>query len=336
MILLNVCQSVPHMKVEVQALRVDFVVASGHKMCGLTGIGFLWGWEGVLNSMTPYQGWWGDDWWGIHDPFLVCMRTVTIWDGYTPHSTGGRRLITLPVSVWKDTQLWGWSGGILTSETWWCGGCERPWTLRGDAPCRTSDYVHSSDLGTFLNVEGVAIRSGHHCFQPLHRALECSHSARVSLYFYNTKEDGGYIDILPLVDDYNWEWLWKWYDWIRQCSMCANSLISLCDTLIYVCNQHFAHPEVYNILRELLLMILDCISTIHRITLFTLLSAGLFTTSPLSCVMHPSPWVWWPVSNRTSMTPRPDCHTHPLWCCYMPQATIVLIKHVQRSNSWTI
>ena len=52
-----------------------------------------------------------------------------------------------------------------------------------------SDAVHPSDLGTFLDVEGVAIRSGHHCCQPLHRALGHGHSARASLYFYNTKED---------------------------------------------------------------------------------------------------------------------------------------------------
>ena len=55
-ILLDACQSVPHMKVDVQSLGVDFVVASGHKMCGPTGIGFLWGREEVLNSMTPYRG----------------------------------------------------------------------------------------------------------------------------------------------------------------------------------------------------------------------------------------------------------------------------------------
>jgi cysteine desulfurase/selenocysteine lyase len=60
-ILLDVCQSVPHMKVDVQSLGVDFVVASSHKMCGPTGIGFLWGKKGVLNSMAPYQGRGGDD-----------------------------------------------------------------------------------------------------------------------------------------------------------------------------------------------------------------------------------------------------------------------------------
>ena len=52
-----------------------------------------------------------------------------------------------------------------------------------------SEAVHPSDLSTFLDVEGVAIRAGHHCCQPLHRALGYSHSARASLYFYNTKED---------------------------------------------------------------------------------------------------------------------------------------------------
>jgi cysteine desulfurase/selenocysteine lyase len=61
LILLDVCQSVPHMKVDVQSLGVVFVFASGHKMCDPTGIGFLWGQEGVLNSMAPYWGGGGDD-----------------------------------------------------------------------------------------------------------------------------------------------------------------------------------------------------------------------------------------------------------------------------------
>merc|ERR1711957_1066310 len=59
------------------------------------------------------------------------------------------------------------------------------------------DEVHPSDLSTFLDMEGVAIRAGHHCCQPLHRALGYSHSARASLYFYNTKEEvDSFIDIL--------------------------------------------------------------------------------------------------------------------------------------------
>jgi cysteine desulfurase/selenocysteine lyase len=59
------------------------------------------------------------------------------------------------------------------------------------------DNVHPSDLSTFLDMEGVAIRAGHHCCQPLHRALGYSHSARASLYFYNTKEEvDSFIDIL--------------------------------------------------------------------------------------------------------------------------------------------
>jgi cysteine desulfurase/selenocysteine lyase len=62
-----------------------------------------------------------------------------------------------------------------------------------------SDSVHPSDLGTFLDVEGVAIRAGHHCCQPLHRALGYSHSARASLYFYNTKEDVD--DFIAVLED---------------------------------------------------------------------------------------------------------------------------------------
>ena len=61
LIMLDACQSVPHMPVDVQTLGVDLLAASGHKMCGPTGIGFLWGREELLNSMTPYMGGGGDD-----------------------------------------------------------------------------------------------------------------------------------------------------------------------------------------------------------------------------------------------------------------------------------
>ena len=66
-----------------------------------------------------------------------------------------------------------------------------------------ADGVHASDLSAFLDVEGVAVRAGHHCCQPLHRALGISHSARASLYFYNTKEEiDVFIDKLGITLDF--------------------------------------------------------------------------------------------------------------------------------------
>ncbi len=197
LILLDACQSVPHMKVDVRDLGVDFVVASGHKMCGPTGIGFLWGKEGILNSMAPYKG-------GGEMIDEVYMDTSTYaasparFEAGTPpiaqaiglgaaidyiNGIGMERIHDYEIELGRylRRRLEDVNGVTVLGPK---VGIERA------ALCAfVSDVVHPSDLGTFLDLEGVAIRSGHHCCQPLHRALGHSHSARASLYFYNTKED---------------------------------------------------------------------------------------------------------------------------------------------------
>lgn len=197
MILLDACQSVPHMGVNVTALGVDFIAASGHKMCGPTGIGFLWGKEDVLNSMAPYQG-------GGEMIDEVRMERSTYapaparFEAGTPaiaqaiglgaaidYLTGlGMARIHAyegELARYLRRRLAGVAGVTVLGPP---AGTERA------ALCAfVAGAVHPSDLGTFLDVEGVAIRAGHHCCQPLHRALGHSHSARASLYFYNTKDD---------------------------------------------------------------------------------------------------------------------------------------------------
>mmetsp|Transcript_27397 Transcript_27397/g.55304 ORF Transcript_27397/g.55304 Transcript_27397/m.55304 type:complete len:568 (-) Transcript_27397:249-1952(-) len=196
-ILLDACQSLPHMPVDVQSLDVDFLAGSGHKMCGPTGIGFLWGKEDVLNSLPPYMG--GGEM--IRD---VYMDNSTYADAPARFEAG-----TPPIA-----QAVGLGAAIDYLETI---GMERihdyemelgdylrrrledvegitvlgpgVGTERAALCAFVAGNVHPSDFSTFLDVEGVAIRAGHHCCQPLHRALGYSHSARASLYFYNTKED---------------------------------------------------------------------------------------------------------------------------------------------------
>ena len=197
LILLDACQSVPHMKVDVRDLGVDFVVASGHKMCGPTGIGFLWGKEEVLNSMAPYKG--GGE---MIDEVYMDASTYAAsparFEAGTPpiaqaiglgaaidyiNGIGMERIhdYELELGHYLRRRLEDVNGVTVLGPR---VGVERA------ALCAfVSDVVHPSDLGTFLDLEGVAIRSGHHCCQPLHRALGHSHSARASLYFYNTKED---------------------------------------------------------------------------------------------------------------------------------------------------
>lgn len=203
-ILVDACQSVPHQPVDVQKYDIDFLAASGHKLCGPTGIGFLWGKEDLLNSLPPFQG--GGEM--IQDVFLD-------YSTYAP-APGRFEAGTPPIA-----QAIGLGAAIKYLTNHIEGGMERIHqyelelgsylyrrmkdlegvTLLGpsisdeDSNERTAmvafvcDDVHPSDLSTFLDMEGVAIRAGHHCCQPLHRELGLSHSARASLYFYNTKEE---------------------------------------------------------------------------------------------------------------------------------------------------
>ncbi|CAL5203619.1 unnamed protein product [Lathyrus oleraceus] len=199
-ILVDACQSVPHMTVDVQNLDVDFLVASSHKMCGPTGIGFLYGKMDLLSSMPPFLG--GGE---------------MIADVYFDHSTYAEP----PSRFEAGTPAIGEAIGLGAAIDYLTGiGMqaiheyevelgnylyERLLSvpnirIYGPAPSKevkraslcsfNIENLHPTDLATFLDQQhGVAIRSGHHCAQPLHRYLGVSASARASLYFYNTKED---------------------------------------------------------------------------------------------------------------------------------------------------
>ncbi|KAL3756559.1 hypothetical protein ACHAWU_009953 [Discostella pseudostelligera] len=197
LIMLDACQSVPHMKVDVQSLGVDFIAASGHKMCGPTGIGFLWGKEEILNSMSPYRGG-GEMIDEVYMDYSTYAQAPARFEAGTPaiaqaiglgasidylNNIGMDRIHNYEVELadYLRRRLDDVKGVTVLGPP---VGTERA------ALCAfVSEAVHPSDLGTFLDIEGVAIRAGHHCCQPLHRALGYSHSARASLYFYNTKED---------------------------------------------------------------------------------------------------------------------------------------------------
>ncbi len=206
-IILDACQSIPHMPVDVQKLGVDFIAASGHKMCAPTGIGFLWGKEHILNSMPPYMG--GGE---------------MIDEVYMDRSTYAPAPARFEAGTPQIAQAIGLGAAVDYLENV-AGGMERIHNYehelgeylmrrmeevegvtvlgpelgvdRAAIVAFVCDGVHPSDLSTFLDMEGVAIRAGHHCCQPMHRALGYSHSARASLYFYNTKEEvDSFISIL--------------------------------------------------------------------------------------------------------------------------------------------
>lgn len=195
-ILLDACQSVPHMKINVQELDVDFLAASGHKMCGPTGIGFLWAKEQLLNGMPPYMG--GGE---MIDQVTIDGSTFALaparFEAGTPPISQAIALgasIKYLESIGMD-EIESYEHELAQylykrlEEVDRVNVLGPPSGVERAALCAFFvDGVHPSDLSTFLDMEGVAIRAGHHCCQPLHQARGISHSARASLYFYNTKE----------------------------------------------------------------------------------------------------------------------------------------------------
>jgi len=195
-ILLDACQSVPHMPVDVQDLGVDFLAASGHKMCGPTGIGFLWGREELLNSMPPYKG--GGEM--IDQVTLEGSTYVNAPGRFEAGTPAIAQAIGLGAAVDYIQHI-----GMDKIEAYEHEIADYLYkrmeevdrvtilgppsgTPRASLCAFVVDGVHPSDLSSFLDMEGIAVRAGHHCCQPLHQSLGYSHSARASLYFYNTKE----------------------------------------------------------------------------------------------------------------------------------------------------
>ena len=195
LVLLDACQSVPHMRVDVQQLDVDFLVASAHKMCGPTGAGFLWGRRDILEEMPAYMG--GGEM--IADVFLDHSTYTELphkFEAGTPAigefvGFGAAIEYLEDIGMEKIHQFEEEIGSYLYDSL----TAFKEVTVYGPPPPRAAlcafnvAGVHSSDLATMLDLEGVAVRSGHHCAQPLHRELGVSSSARASLYVYNTKEE---------------------------------------------------------------------------------------------------------------------------------------------------
>jgi cysteine desulfurase/selenocysteine lyase len=166
-------------------------------MCGPTGIGFLWAPEALLNSMPPFLG-------GGEMIDQVTLEGSTFapaparFEAGTPaiaQAIGLGSAVSYLNKIGLDRieayehELADYMYKRL-SETDGVTVLGPPAGAPRAALCAfVCQQVHPSDLSTFLDMEGVAIRAGHHCCQPLHHALGYSHSARASLYFYNTKED---------------------------------------------------------------------------------------------------------------------------------------------------
>ncbi|EGQ3073066.1 cysteine desulfurase [Staphylococcus pseudintermedius] len=189
-------QSVPHMKVDVQDLNVDFYSFSGHKMLGPTGIGVLYGKREHLNQMEPTE-FGGDmiDFVDLYDSTWTDLPTK--FEAGTPliaQAIGLQAAIEYIESIGFDaiheheqaltTYAYEQMSQIEGIDIYGPSKDKRA----GIITFNLKD-VHPHDVATALDTEGVAVRAGHHCAQPLMKWLNVSSTARASLYIYNTKED---------------------------------------------------------------------------------------------------------------------------------------------------
>ncbi|KAL2482082.1 Cysteine desulfurase 1 [Forsythia ovata] len=199
-VLVDACQSVPHMVVDVKNLDADFLVASSHKMCGPTGIGFLYGKSELLSAMPPFLG--GGEM--IADVFLdhsTFAEPPSRFEAGTP-AIGEAIGLGAAIDYLSGIGMQNIHDYEVELANYLYDSLQSVPKIRvyGPAPSQTVDRaalcsfnvedVHPTDLATFLDQQhSIAIRSGHHCAQPLHRYLGINASARASLHFYNTKED---------------------------------------------------------------------------------------------------------------------------------------------------
>jgi cysteine desulfurase/selenocysteine lyase len=199
-ILIDACQSAPHIKLDVQDIDCDWLVASGHKMCAPTGIGFLYGKLELLRSMPPFLG--GGEM--IADVFLDHSTYADLphkFEAGTPaiaEAIGLGAAVDYLTGIGMDKihayeeELTGYLYKRLAEIPEIRTYGPKPnadGSGRAALASFTAGEVHPHDLSTILDQAGVAIRAGHHCTQPLHRYIKAQSTARASLYFYNTREE---------------------------------------------------------------------------------------------------------------------------------------------------
>ncbi|HEY9642062.1 MAG TPA: SufS family cysteine desulfurase [Coleofasciculaceae cyanobacterium] len=199
-VLVDACQSVPHMPIDVQAIDCDWLVASGHKMCAPTGIGFLYGKLDLLRAMPPFLG--GGEM--IADVFFDHSTYADLPHKFEAGTPAIAEAVGLGAAVdylnrlgmdqihayeqeltaylfqqleqIPEVQIYGPKPNASASN-------------RAALASFTTGTVHPHDLSTILDQAGIAIRAGHHCTQPLHRLLKAQSTARASVYFYNSREE---------------------------------------------------------------------------------------------------------------------------------------------------
>ena len=198
-VLIDAAQSIQHIPVDVQELDCDFLVFSSHKIYGPTGIGVLYGKENLLDKLPPYQG-------GGEMIASVSFEKTTFnelpfkFEAGTPDYVGSTalaealRYVTAlgldNIKVYEDELLHYASKQLLQIESMRIFGTS---SNKSSVISFLVKDIHHYDMGMLLDRLGIAVRTGHHCAQPLMNALGIEGTVRASLAFYNTKEE---IDVL--------------------------------------------------------------------------------------------------------------------------------------------
>ena len=199
LVLVDACQSLPHLPLNVATLGADFLVGSSHKLCGPTGMGFLWAREALLEAMPPFLG--GGEM--IQDVYLDHSSWAELphkFEAGTPaiaEAIGmGAALDYLSALGIERIHAW---EQLLTRQLFErlqaiegvriLGPTPDQQPDRGALAAFTVDGLHANDIAALLDSAGICIRSGHHCTQPLHRLYGIPGSARASLGFTTTPEE---------------------------------------------------------------------------------------------------------------------------------------------------
>ncbi len=194
-VMVDGAQATAHLPIDVQALDCDFYALSGHKMYGPTGIGVLWGKESLLNAMKPYQG-------GGEMINFVSFESTEYapiphkFEAGTPNIAGAIGFGAALDYLWSldmrsviayEKELLDYATQAFQALK----GFSIIGTAKNKVPIVSfvNPKIHAHDIGTILDAEGIAVRSGHHCAMPLMDFFEVSATTRMSLSFYNTKAE---------------------------------------------------------------------------------------------------------------------------------------------------
>lgn len=194
-VLIDGAQAVPHMKVDVRELDADFYTFSAHKMFGPTGVGILYGKTKLLDAMPPYQGG-GDMIKSVTFEKTIYNDLPYKFEAGTPSIAGGIGL-GAAIDYMNELDMAGvaaFEQELLSYATRLVGeipGLRIIGTAREKAGVLSFviEGIHPHDIGTILDDEGIAIRTGHHCAQPVMQRFGVPATARASFAFYNTKEE---------------------------------------------------------------------------------------------------------------------------------------------------